>query len=84
MKIHDSDAERNGWISVDKEKPPIKQWVKVSVVHMHDWNLESILWEGLARWSGSYWVKKDAPETPENKRLTKETAFKYQITHWKL
>lgn len=43
MIVHDSKAEREGWISTDNSLPEPQKKVRVACITILDWNLEDLL-----------------------------------------
>ena len=75
MKIHDSEYEKLGWISLNQEKPEPLTKVRLSQIHILDWNLEVMNWEttGWFLPSGSWSVKASEGINLNNSKPT----------HWK-
>ena len=48
--IHASEYDnKDGWIQVEKELPPVNITVEVVRVKFHDWNLETKEWKSTGR-----------------------------------
>lgn len=45
MKVHHSEHENKGWISVDDQLPDIGVWVRCACINIIDWGHESLEWE---------------------------------------
>lgn len=78
MIVHHSQAEKNGWISTTISLPEAGTKVRVACIHIHDWNLESILWEstGSVREDGIWRIA-------ASESATLRKVFDYKLTHWK-
>lgn len=78
LKIHWSEAEENGWISIDKEIPEPYLKVKTCSINIIDWNMENILWQSVG-----HITKNGNWSISVSDTATKDKVFKYKITHWK-
>lgn len=78
MKVHHSDLESQGWINTLSSLPESNVRVKVASVHIHDWNLEEILYESIGSISPSGCWRVKASES-----ATKSNVFTYKVTYWK-
>lgn len=75
MKIHDSQASIEGWISVDESLPFPNTMVKVASISILDWNMETVLWESTGRLNKmGTWVIKS------KEGINRSNAI---VTHWK-
>jgi hypothetical protein len=43
--IHESTYEKEGWINLEKESPPVNKKVKLARINVLDWGLENLEWE---------------------------------------
>ena len=83
MIVHSSRYEKQGWISITKQLPELRKKVRVCSIHLYDWNLESMMWEGEGKLRNinmepSSWIVID-----HERKLDKNLVFRNQITHWR-
>lgn len=45
MKVHNSQYENDGWISLKIQTPPELKKVRFACINLIDWNLEEMKWE---------------------------------------
>jgi len=78
MKIHHSQAEKEGWISTYNSLPEPNTKVKVCCVHIIDWNMEQIIWEstGSVRPDGIWSIT-------ASESATMRKVFDHKLSHWK-